>query len=176
MESNGSCSLTIGGHRWNEHRRGLTRPESRAEAVKLVEATGLSVARAAKQLSMPKSSRDNWVRASREGKLAEVGKGQRLPSELELDRRVANTLGASARRDCVHKRMPGWKSRSRRRTSERGRPSAPSDCKPTSLTTASRWAFIASNALVRNSAYAVSRNGNSRLIRSSCASSACRLR
>jgi len=102
--------------------------------------------------------------------------GQRLPSELELDRRVANTLGASPRRGCVHKRMPGWKSRSRRRTSERGRPSAPSDCKPTSLTTASRWAFIASNALVRNSAYAVSRNGNSRLIRSSCASSACRLR
>ncbi|MBL8530045.1 MAG: hypothetical protein JNL68_20430 [Burkholderiales bacterium] len=43
--------------------------------MKLVEATGLSVARAAKQLSMPKSSVDNWVRASREGKLAEVGKG-----------------------------------------------------------------------------------------------------
>ena len=32
------------------------------EAAKLVEVTGMSVARAAKQLSMPKSSLDNWVR------------------------------------------------------------------------------------------------------------------
>ena len=34
---------------------------------------------------MPKSSLDNWVRAVREGKLADVGKGQRPPSELELE-------------------------------------------------------------------------------------------
>ncbi len=53
--------------------------------MKLVEATGMSIARAAKQLSIPKSSLDNWVRAARSGKLAEVGKGQRLPSELELE-------------------------------------------------------------------------------------------
>lgn len=65
--------------------RGIYTPEFRAEAVKLVEATGMSIARAAKQLSIPKSSLDNWVRAAREGKLAEVGKGQRLPSELELE-------------------------------------------------------------------------------------------
>jgi len=65
--------------------KGIYTPEFRAEAVKLVETTGMSVARAAKQLSMPKSSLDNWVRAAREGKLAEVGKGQRLPCELELE-------------------------------------------------------------------------------------------
>jgi transposase len=65
--------------------KGIYTPEFRAEAVKLVEATGLSVAKAAKQLSIPKSSLDNWVRAAREGTLAEVGKGQRLPSELELE-------------------------------------------------------------------------------------------
>lgn len=65
--------------------KGIYTPEFRAEAVKLVEATGMSIARAAKQLSMPKSSLDNWVRAAREGKLVEVGKGQRLPSELELE-------------------------------------------------------------------------------------------
>lgn len=65
--------------------KGQYTPELRAEAVRLVETTGQSVARAAKQLSMPKSSLDNWVRASRAGKLAEVGKGQRLPSELELE-------------------------------------------------------------------------------------------
>jgi len=65
--------------------RGIYTPEFRAEAVKLVETTGISVGRAAKQLSIPKSSLDNWVRASREGKLGEVGKSQRLPSELELE-------------------------------------------------------------------------------------------
>jgi len=65
--------------------KGLYTPEFRAEAVKMVESTGMSVGRAAKQLSIPKSSLDNWVRAAREGKLAEVGKGQRLPSELEIE-------------------------------------------------------------------------------------------
>jgi len=54
--------------------KGIYTPEFRAEA--------------AKQLSMPKSSLDNWVRAAREGKLAEVGKGQRTKaSHLETDTR-----------------------------------------------------------------------------------------
>jgi transposase len=65
--------------------KGLYTPEFRAEAVKLVETSGISVARAAKQLSIPKSSLDNWVRAARGGKLADVGKGRRAPSELELE-------------------------------------------------------------------------------------------
>jgi transposase len=65
--------------------KGIYTPEFRVEAVKLVETTGLSVAKAAKQLSIPKSSLDNWVRAARGGKLAQAGKGQRLPSELELE-------------------------------------------------------------------------------------------
>ena len=65
--------------------KGIYTPEFRAEAVKLVETTGMSVARAAKQLSIPKSSLDNWVRASRKGELADVGKGQRLPTELEFE-------------------------------------------------------------------------------------------
>lgn len=65
--------------------KGIYTPEFRAEAVKLVEAEGLSIDRAAKRLSVPKSSLSNWVRVARTGKLAEVGKGQRLPSELELE-------------------------------------------------------------------------------------------
>jgi len=60
-------------------------PEFRAEAVKLVEVEGLSAGQAAKRLSVPKASLANWVRASRAGKLAEVGKSQRLPSELEME-------------------------------------------------------------------------------------------
>ncbi len=57
--------------------KGIYTPEFRVEAVKRVEATGLSVAKAVKQLSIPKSILDNWVRAARAGRLTEVGKGQR---------------------------------------------------------------------------------------------------
>jgi transposase-like protein len=38
--------------------KGIYTPEFRAEAVKLVETTGMSVARAAKQLSMPRAA---WI-------------------------------------------------------------------------------------------------------------------
>ena len=51
----------------------------------VVASEGLSIDQAAKLLSVPKSSLSNWVRAARAGKLAEVGKGQRLASELELE-------------------------------------------------------------------------------------------
>ncbi len=63
--------------------KGIYTPEFRVEAVKLVEIEGLSIRRP--KGSMPISSLDNWVRASLEGKLAEVGKGQRLPRELEIE-------------------------------------------------------------------------------------------
>ncbi len=65
--------------------QGKYTPEFRAEAVKLVEQEKLSVRQAAKRLSVPLSSLDNWVRAARAGKLAEIGKGQRIPTELELE-------------------------------------------------------------------------------------------
>ena len=65
--------------------KGVYTLEFRAEAVKLVDSEGISVDQAAKRLSVPKSSLSNWVRAARAGKLAEVGKGQRVPSELELE-------------------------------------------------------------------------------------------
>ena len=65
--------------------KGLYSPEFRAEAVKLVEQTGMSIDRAAKQLSIPKSSLSNWVRAAKKGQLAGVGQGQRVPNEQELE-------------------------------------------------------------------------------------------
>lgn len=65
--------------------KGLYTPEFRVEAVKLVEEKGLSVDAAAKRLSVPKSSLGNWVRASRRGKLATVGQGQRVPTEAEME-------------------------------------------------------------------------------------------
>lgn len=65
--------------------KGLYSPEFRAEAVKLVEQTGKSIDRAAKQLSIPKSSLSKWVRAAKKGQLAEVGQGQRAPNEQEIE-------------------------------------------------------------------------------------------
>ncbi len=64
---------------------GVYTAEFRSEAVKLVVQEGLSVDQAAKRLSVPKSSLGNWVRASRSGKLAKVGQGQRLPTEMEME-------------------------------------------------------------------------------------------
>ena len=60
-------------------------PEFRAEAVKLVEQKGMSIDRAAKQLSLPKSSLSNWVRAEKKGQLAAVGQGQRVPNAQEIE-------------------------------------------------------------------------------------------
>ncbi len=65
--------------------KGIYTPEFRAEAVKLMEVEGLSVGEAAKRLSIPKSSLNNWARQSRTGKLAEIGKGQRPPTEMEVE-------------------------------------------------------------------------------------------
>ncbi len=41
--------------------------------------------RAAKQLSISKSSPDNWLCVSRKEQLADIGKGQLLPMDLERD-------------------------------------------------------------------------------------------
>ena len=49
-----------------------------------MKATGVSVERAAKQLQIPKSILSNRVRMARAGKLPEVGRGQRIPSEMEV--------------------------------------------------------------------------------------------
>ena len=65
---------------------GVYTAKFRSEAVKLVVQEGLQVDQAAKRLSVPKSSLGNWVRASRSGKLAKVGQGQRLPTEMEMAR------------------------------------------------------------------------------------------
>ena len=59
--------------------------EFREQAVKRVEEEGLSAEAVAKQLSIPKSTLAAWVRASKEGKLGEVGKTQRPLTEIELE-------------------------------------------------------------------------------------------
>ena len=77
--------------------------EFRSEAVKLVVQEGLSVDQAAKRLSVPKSSLGNWVRASRSGKLAKVGQGQRLPTEMEMARLRKELAEVKLERDLLKK-------------------------------------------------------------------------
>ena len=59
--------------------------EFRIEAVKLVVEGGVSAYEASRQLALPKSTLENWVRAFKAGKLNDIG-GQRRPlTEIELE-------------------------------------------------------------------------------------------
>lgn len=59
--------------------------EFRIEAVKLVTEGKLTIPEAAKRLSLPVSTLSNWFKASKAGKLAEIGKGQRPLTEIEME-------------------------------------------------------------------------------------------
>ena len=59
-------------------------PEFRAEAVKVVLAQGLSLAEAAKRLSVPKGTLANWV-ASTKGSKTPAAPGARTVAELEAE-------------------------------------------------------------------------------------------
>ena len=59
--------------------------EFRVEAVKLVVEGGLSIPEVGRRLSVAPSTIGNWVRAFKEGKLADVGKGQRPLTEVEME-------------------------------------------------------------------------------------------
>jgi transposase len=61
-------------------------PVFSAEDVKLVATAGMSLAKAADRLSIPKSSLSHWVRAARAVKLRQVGERQGAPTELEFVR------------------------------------------------------------------------------------------
>ena len=51
--------------------------EFREQAVKQVNVEGQGLQEAAKRLSLPPSTLDNWLRAVKNGKLGEIGKSQR---------------------------------------------------------------------------------------------------
>jgi len=59
--------------------------EFRDEAVKLVIEGGISVYEASRQLALPKSTLENWVRAFRAGNLGNIGGQQRPLTEIEFE-------------------------------------------------------------------------------------------
>jgi transposase len=65
--------------------KGVYSPEFREQAVRLHEVDGLTVPEVAKRLFLPQGTLKNWVYASRQGKLAEVGKNQKPLTDLEME-------------------------------------------------------------------------------------------
>jgi len=65
--------------------RAVYTKELREEAVKLVTGGGLSIPEVGRRLSIATSTVRYWVKASREGKLQEVGRHQRPVTEVEME-------------------------------------------------------------------------------------------
>jgi len=65
--------------------RAVYTKELREEAVKLVTEGGLSIPEVGRRLSIATSTVRYWVKASREGKLQEVGRHQRAVTEVEME-------------------------------------------------------------------------------------------
>lgn len=65
--------------------KGTYTKEFREEAVKLVTEGGLTLPEAGRRLSLPPSTIGNWVRASKAGKLSDIGKSQRPLTDIEID-------------------------------------------------------------------------------------------
>ena len=79
--------------------------EFRSEAVKLVVEGGVSAYEASRQLSLPKSTLENWVRAYKAGKLSDIGGQQRPLTEVEqeLDRVKRELAQVKQERDILKK-------------------------------------------------------------------------
>jgi len=94
-----------GGVKMTRGPNGRYSKEFRNEAVKLVVENGVSVYEASRQLSLPKSTLENWVRAFRAGKLNGIGGQQRLLTEveLELDRVKRELAQVKQERDILKK-------------------------------------------------------------------------
>ena len=65
--------------------RGIYTKELREEAVKLVREGELSIPEVGRRLSIATSTIRYWVKASREGKLQDVGRQQRPLTEVEME-------------------------------------------------------------------------------------------
>jgi transposase len=94
--------------------RGIYTKELREEAVKLVTEAGLSIPEAGRRLSVSPSTIRYWVKANKEGKLKEVGKQQRPPTEVEMEL-------ARVKRELAEVRMERDLLKKRRRTLRRSR-------------------------------------------------------
>ncbi len=84
---------------------GIYTQEFRAEAVNLVRRGGLTVREVARRLSLPLNTLKGWLRAERQGKLSEIGQGQKVltAQELELARLRKELAETKLERDFLKK-------------------------------------------------------------------------
>lgn len=76
--------------------------------MKLVKEEGLPAIEVCNRLSLPKSTLEAWVRAAGKDTLCEIGKGQRLLSDVELElARIKKDLArVTMERDILKKTRP----------------------------------------------------------------------
>jgi len=74
--------------------------EFRVEAVKLVTEEKLSVPETGRRLNLPPSTITSWVKASKAGKLGEVGKTYRPLTEIELELARVKKANATLKMEC----------------------------------------------------------------------------
>lgn len=80
--------------------RGRYTKEFREEAVKLVTEEHLSLPEVGRRLSLAPTTIGNWVKASKSGKLADIGKTYRPLTEVELELARVKKENATLKMEC----------------------------------------------------------------------------
>ena len=80
--------------------RGKYTKEFREEAVKLITEEKLSYPEAGRRLQLAPTTIMNWVKASKAGKLGEIGKNYRPMTELEIELARVKKENATLKMEC----------------------------------------------------------------------------
>ena len=80
--------------------RGRYSKEFREEAVKLITVEKLSLPEAGRRLNLAPSTINNWVKASKSGKLADIGKSYRPLTEIEMELARVKKENATLKMEC----------------------------------------------------------------------------
>jgi transposase-like protein len=80
--------------------RGKYTKEFREEAVKLITEEKLSYPEAGRRLQLAPTTIMNWVKASKAGKLGEIGKNYRPLTELEIELARVKKENATLKMEC----------------------------------------------------------------------------
>jgi transposase len=80
--------------------RGKYTKEFREEAVKLITEEELSYPEAGRRLQLAPTTIMNWVKASKAGKLGEIGKNYRPLTELEIELARVKKENATLKMEC----------------------------------------------------------------------------
>ena len=80
--------------------RGKYTKEFREEAIKLITEEKLSYPEAGRRLQLAPTTLMNWVKASRAGKLGEIGKSYRPLTEVEMELARVKKENATLKMEC----------------------------------------------------------------------------